>query len=128
MGLAGSNPFSQVLYILILESLISKLFPPFDQEERVLYSLCMHGSGAEEPEQADRKKKSGSRSPRDSGDRSEAVTPPVQGLVQLVRHLQSEVDKLKYAEHRRRELERAVKERKEAEAKLKEWFTNPRPE
>lgn len=48
----------------------------------------------------------------------------VQGLAKSVKQLQSEVDKLKYAEHKRRELARAVKERQKAEEELKEWLSH----
>jgi len=45
-----------------------------------------------------------------------------QGLSRTVRQLQSEVDKLKYAEHKRRELARVVKERRKAEEELQKWL------
>lgn len=50
-----------------------------------------------------------------------------QGLAKTVKQLQSDVDKLKYAEHKRRELSRAIKERKAAEEELQAWIGGKPP-
>lgn len=60
--------------------------------------------------------------PRVVSPRGKVSGESCQGLVKTVKQLQSDVDKLKYAEHKKRELARAIKEREETEEELKAWI------
>jgi len=94
---------------------------PFQQEDYYNYLLCMlDGPGSEKQEQPSSGKRSKSAVP---SPRGKGTGEPSEGLVKTVKQLQSDVDKLKYAEHKKRELSRVVKERQKAEEELRSWLT-----
>lgn len=101
-----------------------RCFPPFDKEDALLHQCMVDGdSTSKQPEKS---KRGGTNSRASSiGRCCESLATIAEGSEGLLRQLQSDVDKLKHAEWKRREAVRKAREAAKAAAEAEEYWLTP---